>query len=570
MSSDALPEKMVDFRDYLAVLKRRRWVILLTTVAVIGAVSLWSLRQTEVYQSRAEVLLQPISVDPFATGNNRGEVNVSAERQLADSGTTGELARQALGVDRSVGSLKQALVVEASEDAQTLTFLFSDPSPEFAQRGAQAFADAYLKFKFDQAQGTAVSTINGLNAQAAVLNTQLTDATNRLNAAAAGSPERAQAQATQNQIQNSLNAIQNQIATIARINFTAGTVIEPANVPGRPVSPNHGRNIAMGVVGGLLLGLLAAFARDRLDDRVATHAEGTNRYLGYPVLATVPRQPRRLAGERVVVADPDSLAADAYRRLRSNVVFRLAQDDAKVVVVSSAFAGDGKTTTAANLALALTHLGKRVLLVSADLRRPSLHRLFGVENVAGLTEVLIGLADVEDVVQRVPGVEGLEILTSGGETERPAELLQDEPLRRLLEEQRERVDVVVIDSAPVLAVADTLSLAALADGVVMVVDSTSTTRQTLREAADQLDAVGARIIGVVVNKAQPTKRPRYTKAYDVADAKAGAVRLGTADGRSGALEPPAAHGNGNGATNGDGATPGRLRPLSGAPEAESA
>ena len=536
MSSDVLPESTVDFKEYLAVLKRRRWVIFLTYAVVLAAVTLYSLRQTPIYAASSTVVVRPQTTNVFERGVDANRtINMVTERQIAASGEVADRARQLLNVPTSAQDLRRKVSVEGVEESQTLSFSFRDPRPDFAQRGAQAFADAYLGFRYDQAAEQASGVARSFQSRLTELEGRYNALTERINALPSGSAERLGAESERSVLSSQIQNLRTQLTSLAGLDFKGGQVIERPVLPTDPVSPNHPRNILAGTLAGLLLGVALAFLRDRLDDRLTVQADA-NRYLGYPVLATVPRQPRR-ANERIAVADPDSLAADAYRRLRSSVLFLMAKENAKVVVVSSAFAGDGKTTTAANLALAMTHLGKRVLLVSADLRRPTLHRLFGLRNEAGLSEVLIGLADVEDVVQRVPGVEGLEVLTSGGETERPAELLQDEPLRRLLEEQRERVDVVIIDSSPVLAVADTLSLASLADGVVMVVDSTSTTRQTLREAAEQLDQVGARIIGVVVNKAQPSKRPRYTSTYGQDDgAEAGRVGAVRMDGR--ALEQP--------------------------------
>jgi capsular exopolysaccharide synthesis family protein len=192
--------------------------------------------------------------------------------------------------------------------------------------------------------------------------------------------------------------------------------------------------------------------------------------------------------------------------------------DVKTILISSALEGEGKSTTAANLAVVLAQGGKRVVLVSADMRRPRLHEFFGLENDRGLAEILTHKMPAWEGLQE-SGVENLWIFTSGQVADAPAELLTSDRMIDFISERREVVDFIVIDSPPLLAVADGLELAARVDGVLYVADAQHTPRGALKEARRQLEWVGARVLGAVLNDAPLPRASSYygvlpTKGYD--------------------------------------------------------
>ncbi|MBI3649243.1 MAG: CpsD/CapB family tyrosine-protein kinase [Actinobacteria bacterium] len=202
---------------------------------------------------------------------------------------------------------------------------------------------------------------------------------------------------------------------------------------------------------------------------------------------------------RVVALEaPRSQAAEAYRTLRTNVLAAAAEHGLQPLAVVSALSGEGKTTTTANLGVVLAQADKRVLVISADMRRPRIHEYFGLEQEEGLSEFLEGMGRPWDSLKR-SAIENLWVMASGSVPERPAELLQSATMRELLEEQRRVVDFVLIDCPPVLAVADSLELAPLTDGVIFVADASRTPRGAVIEACAQLDQVGARVIGGILN-----------------------------------------------------------------------
>jgi capsular exopolysaccharide synthesis family protein len=211
-----------------------------------------------------------------------------------------------------------------------------------------------------------------------------------------------------------------------------------------------------------------------------------------------------------MIMDPDSSPAEAYRTLRTGVLFDAASHNgSEVVLVTSPEAGEGKTTTTANLGVALAQAGKRVLLLSADLRRPRLQSFFDLSGEMGLTNVLAGEERLSSAIVRPFGMNNLSLLPSGPVPGNPAELLGSQSMRSLMMEIRNEADVVLIDAPPVLAVADSLTLAQYADAVLLVADSEKTQRSAIHQARQHLHRVRARVMGAVLNNFDPSTARTY-------------------------------------------------------------
>jgi capsular exopolysaccharide synthesis family protein len=278
--------------------------------------------------------------------------------------------------------------------------------------------------------------------------------------------------------------------------------VAPAQVPANPASPDVPLILVAAVVAGLLLGGALAWLREAMDTRVRDTdvlAMVTDR----PLIGTVATWSARTRNPLVVAAAPYSSQSESFRQLRTNLQFLRVADEplagAHVLSITSSLAGEGKSTVSSNLALALAQTGARVLLVDADLRRPTIAGLLGVEGSVGLTTVLAGQAPLADVVQPW-GEEGLHVLPSGALPPNPAELLGSPVMSRLVEQMRERYDYVVFDSAPLLPVADAVVLSRLVDGTVLVVQAGRVRTGQVAQALSNLDQVSAPVLGLVVNR----------------------------------------------------------------------
>jgi succinoglycan biosynthesis transport protein ExoP len=276
-----------------------------------------------------------------------------------------------------------------------------------------------------------------------------------------------------------------------------GTVVSPAATPRYATSPNTRLNVAAGLIAGLLLGVALAVLRENLDTRLRSVPQ-LRSMTDAPVLGQLTFHPGS-ASELAVQDRPHGPAAELYRQLRTNTQFLQVGGRPLAMVVTSSVAGEGKSTVAVNLALALAEVSDRVLLVDADLRRPSVAERLGIEGSAGLSTILIGRARFEDVVQQW-GSNGLSVLTSGAVPPNPTALLSSEVMTALAAEIAERYDVVVYDTAPVLPVTDALVLSRVADGVVLVAGMRTVRRPQLGEALEAFSRVDARLLGLVVNK----------------------------------------------------------------------
>jgi capsular exopolysaccharide synthesis family protein len=283
------------------------------------------------------------------------------------------------------------------------------------------------------------------------------------------------------------------------------TTVASAEVPDKAASPRTVLDVVAGLIIGLLLGLVLAWCREALDNRVRD-AEIVAVVTDLPVVGTIAHRSRRERHPVVIESEPHSPQAEFFRQLATNLQFLAvpgeAADDGgmRTVMVTSSLAAEGKTTVAANLAAALAETG-RVVLVDADLRRPAVAELLGLEGAVGLSTALIGRASVMDVVQDW-GTAGLHVLPSGLVPPNASELLNSPAMRRVLEELRRHYDYVILDAAPLLPVADAVILSRAVDGALVVANVTKVRRHQLAHSVGSLAQVKARVLGVVLNQVQ--------------------------------------------------------------------
>ncbi len=296
---------------------------------------------------------------------------------------------------------------------------------------------------------------------------------------------------------------------LAGLRSTNLVVVDPARSSAKPVRPSYPINLGLGLGVGLLGGLGLAFAREGFDSTLRT-PEQVEAVAGLPAVGIIPeltagrvrRRPASLPKFGCNILDsPDSQLAESYRAVRTALLFSNGDIPPKVILVTSALPQEGKTTVSLNSAIALAYQGAKVLLIDADLRRPEVHACLGIPAEPGLGELLAGEAELPAQAAACPQVPNLFVLPAGRRRLRPAEVLGSGRMRDLLNNCRSRFDFVVIDTPPVLAVTDAVVLSKSADGVLLVVRSAQTSEQSLLRARDLLLRVNARIVGVLVNRA---------------------------------------------------------------------
>jgi capsular exopolysaccharide synthesis family protein len=530
------PTETAELGDYVSVLRRRwRWPLVGALLGVALALA-YTQVSTKVYTAHAEVLVTPQAAT-LSSARPDQLVSMPTEAQIAASGDVAAIARRTLGASRPVSSLLDGLEVSSDPESLVLDFAYTSATPAAAAAASNAFARAYIDFKEEQAAADTASQLQRLQARLAQIQSQRDKALEAQQAAIPGSPQEAKRSQQVSTLNVLLASVQSQITTITPgLEAQQGELILSAPPPLLPSSPNPPIDLALGLFVGVFIGTLLAFVRDRMDEKIRGRRHLAD-VIDAPVLAVVPHAnvPRKGAW-LATLDDPRGAAAESYRTLRTNILAMASQHDMKLIAVTSAMPGEGKSTTSANLAVTLAQAGKNTLLVSGDLRKPGLSRLFGMPNAWGLVDVLRRGSSVSDVAQGSP-VERLRILNTGPIPGSPSELLQSSQMRQLFDEQRTIYDFVVVDCSPVLGLADALAIAPNVDGVLLVA-SERTKQGAIAEARAELDQVGGRVVGTVMNDV-PMKRLK-TKAYGY-----GGGNYGYADGHSRTDRVGVANGNGH-------------------------
>jgi Mrp family chromosome partitioning ATPase len=349
-------------------------------------------------------------------------------------------------------------------------------------------------------------------------------------------------------------------------------VLVPATRPTSPFSPDPARNLAMGLVAGLVFGIGLALVLEQFDTRVRTKEEAAE-ITGVPVIGTLRRLSSKTLGEDplTVLSDSRSPAAEAIRKVRGNLEFADVDGDLRSLVITSALQHEGKTLTVCNLALSMAAAGRRVVLVDGDLRRPQVHRYLDIPNREGITTVLMGKSELREALRTravepmvtvsvgggamplAAAGERLHVLTSGPLPPNPAEVIASKSFAGIITELEAEFDLVIVDSPALLAVGDTAAVARCVDGLVLLVDLTVAKRPLLEEASRQIDQMPCRKLGLVV--VSNGHGHKYTHHYSyhtrvepspglapADDGRSGANRNSGPNGSEGSLSVPEGNG----------------------------
>lgn len=445
----------MDLRDYLRIF-RRNWITIvalaLAGLLAGGAASLL-IRPTYTASTQLFVAIQSSgTVTELQQGNTFSQARVQSYVKTVTTPVVLSPVVDALGLSESPDQLASRINATSDPDTVLITITASDPSPAQAAAIAQAVGGSLVKAVDDLERPKVGGT----------------------------SPVRL-------------------------------SIIAPATAPVQPSAPNTRINLALGLLVGLGLGLGFAVLRTTFDTLVRGEAD-LRQVTDAPILGRITFDPDAAKKPLLTQTGAQSPRAEAFRQLRTNLQFTHIAGARKSVLVTSSIPGEGKSTTATNLALAVAQSGQSVCLVDADLRRPMVDSYLGLERRAGLTTALIGEAELNDLLQPW-GDDNFFVLTSGAIPPNPSELLGSDEMKILLARLEEAFDVVILDAPPLLPVTDAAVLSQNVGGVVVVVGSQKTSRPELEKSLSALDLVGAQVLGVVLNRIPTKGADAYSYSY---------------------------------------------------------
>lgn len=501
----SVPSK--DLRAYIATIRHQKWPILLAVVVTVAASFFFTSRQTPLYTSEGRVLVRPKGALGSSLSGSTDSIDMPTERFTATSSGVAEEVVKAYERSETPEELLANLIVDIEPETQVLRFSYTDASPSKAQILNDAFMASYLALRIRDTENLLEQQRKPLQEKLNSIKKQIQNLGQQINR----NPENTSLTSRMGSALFQQAGLETAIRGLTPDPESGGEISTPATRPATPSSPSYPRNIALAIMIGLALGLGTALLREHLSEGLKG-SKDLEEAVRAPVLAAVPRVPgwRRRSETQLIARDlPKSSAAEAYRTLRTNLQYMAERDDLRVIAVTSATLGEGKTTTAANLGVTLAQTGKRVIIVSCDLRKPRLHRFFGLTNDIGVTNILRGEATLAQAAQRPDGIDSLRMLASGPVPSNPAELLGSEEMDSLLGELRLFADVVLIDTPPILAVSDSLILGPRSDGVIIVADAHNSSRGAVEHTREQLDQVGAGIVGCVFNNFDPSQAKYY-------------------------------------------------------------
>lgn len=515
--------------DYIAILKRRWWVIAMCAALFALLAFIFSMLQTRVYEARAEVLLRTINNDalfpslPFSQldGVTR---NVLAEQDwvasdkfddaIADIGPSTDLTITAPNVNAG----------DRSQTGNSLVFVARGPSAVAAAEAANIGAQTYLAERhaedvedFQRTVQEQQDLVFQVQNELGILLEPITDLQERIAAATSESEkdvlrdrldsQRDELAVERIRLEQELGSFEfelNQTEESARILSDpeiSARLNREATTPSSPVSPNIRNNILLGLLVGIFGGLLAALLWENIDDKISSEEEAEA--LGYRVLASIPTDGEVVEGPRLFAREPGSTREmEAYRTARASLNF-VTEGTLSSFLVTSALPSEGKSTTSANLAVALSMAGQRTLLIDADLRRPTAHKYFDLPNNVGLSAILRGDVEANDAMMVTPYGEMLALIPAGPPATFPSELLATPRLEQLISAAKEAFDVVIVDTPPLFLVADAALVVGAVDGIVLsVTTGMGTTNASKKSDARRLVAAIRRLrtplLGIVL------------------------------------------------------------------------
>jgi non-specific protein-tyrosine kinase len=503
-----------DLQRYFGLLLRWAWLIALVVVLAGAASFAYSKLTTPVYQAVTTVLINqaPSTLNTDYTSIMTSERLAQTYSQLMTKQPVLEGVITALELPLDFEQLERAIQVQPVRDTTLIEVRVEDIDPGLAANIANT-----LVAEFDESnqalQASRYSTIKeSLSKQLGDMNRQIEDTNSKITALGAESnnkDERARLEANLAQYNQTYAYLLQSFEQVrlAEAQSTSNIIqVEPAESPANPIRPRTLTNTILAVVVGFLFAAGLVFLIEALDDTLRGPDQVVEQ-LGLPVLGLILRHDT-VDGQPVTQAQPRSQVTEAFRSLRTNLQFASVDHPMRTLLITSPTPAEGKSTIAANLGVVIAQGGKNVALVDADLRRPRLHKFLGLANHSGMSDLFVQQRIVLDGVLQPTATPNLSVLTSGELPPNPAELLGSDKMAEIIRQVGERADTIIIDSPPVIAVTDSAVLAPRVDGVLLVFKPGVTRMGAARQTVEQLQRLGANLLGVVLNEVN-LKRSRY-------------------------------------------------------------
>jgi capsular exopolysaccharide synthesis family protein len=515
----------MELRQYWSIL--RRWFWLVTGVTVVGGLAAFfiSWRTEPIYRSTVT-----LRIDPSSSRLTNEYAGLLVAEQLAGTYSQQikmrpvmEAALQELSLQERLGptELASRVSVAAVRDTQLIEVSVEHEDRTQAARLANTIADVFIRQnrQFEQARYAASKES---------LSVELDKVQNDMeNTQAAiddlGTPADDEEQLERDRLEFNLSSqratYSNLLASFEELRIAEASsssnvvVVESAMPSAAPVRPRTLQNTILAALVSAMIGFGVVYVIEYLDDTIKSPDDVTA-VVGLPTLGAIGQIEGDDTGSTLVtVSSPRAPISEAFRALRTNIQFARVDGQLHSLMVTSAGPGEGKSTTAANLAVALAQAGRSVVLIDADLRRPVLHRLFGLSNSKGLTTALLDLKAPASAHLQPTEVPGLGLMTSGPIPPNPAELLGSRRMVDVLGSLKQGSDVVILDSTPVLTVADALVLAPHVDGTLLLVEANKTRRDALVQAREALQRTEGHLFGIALNKISVQRSDYYYYAY---------------------------------------------------------